>query len=51
MLRRRKADVETELPARTDRNFFVALSAEQQGEYDAHEGVVARWPPWPNAAR
>ncbi|MGO8675946.1 MAG: DEAD/DEAH box helicase [Limisphaerales bacterium] len=42
MLRRRKADVETELPPRTDRNFFVALSAEQQGEYEAHAGVVAR---------
>ena len=42
MLRRRKADVETELPERTDRNFFVKLSAEQQAEYDDHEGVVAR---------
>jgi superfamily II DNA or RNA helicase len=42
MLRRRKADVETELPPRSDRNFFVALSAEQQGEYESHEGVVAR---------
>jgi hypothetical protein len=42
LLRRRKADVETELPERTDRNFFVPLSAEQQGEYDSHEGVVAR---------
>ena len=42
MLRRRKADVETELPERTDRNHFVPLSAEQQGEYDGHEGVVAR---------
>ena len=42
MLRRRKADVETELPERTDRNHFVQLSAEQQGEYDGHEGVVAR---------
>ena len=42
MLRRRKADVETELPARTDRNYFVALSAEQQGEYEGHELVVAR---------
>ena len=42
MLRRRKADVETELPERTDRNFFVSLSAEQQGEYEGHEGVVAR---------
>jgi superfamily II DNA or RNA helicase len=42
MLRRRKADVETELPARTDRNFFVKLSGEQQAEYDEHEAVVAR---------
>jgi hypothetical protein len=42
ILRRRKADVETELPERTDRNYFVPLSAEQQGEYDGHEGVVAR---------
>ena len=42
MLRRRKADVETELPERTDRNHFVSLSAEQQGEYEGHEGVVAR---------
>ena len=42
LLRRRKADVETELPERTDRNYFVPLSAEQQGEYDDHEGVVAR---------
>ena len=38
MLRRRKADVETELPERTDRNFFVPLSAEQQGEYDEPRG-------------
>jgi hypothetical protein len=42
MLRRRKADVETELPGRTDRNFFVALSEEQQGEYESHAGVVTR---------
>jgi hypothetical protein len=42
MLRRRKAEVETELPERTDRNFFVTLSSEQQGEYEGHEGVVAR---------
>jgi hypothetical protein len=42
MLRRRKADVETELPERTDRNHFVSLSAEQQGEYDGHEHVVAQ---------
>jgi hypothetical protein len=30
------------LPERTDRNHFVPLSSEQQGEYDSHEGVVAR---------
>ncbi len=42
MLRRRKAEVETELPERTDRNHFVPLSAEQQGEYEGHEGVVAQ---------
>ena len=42
MLRRRKADVETELPERSDRNYFVPLSAEQQGEYEGHEGIVAR---------
>jgi hypothetical protein len=41
MLRRRKADVETELPERTDRNHFVPLSDEQQGEYESHERVVA----------
>jgi hypothetical protein len=43
MLRRRKADVETELPERTDRNFFVPLSSGQQGEYEGHEMVVARF--------
>lgn len=42
MLRRRKAEVETELADRTDRNHFVPLSPEQQGEYDGHEGNVAR---------
>jgi hypothetical protein len=42
LLRRRKAEVETELPERTDRNHFVPLSAEQQGEYEGHEGVAAR---------
>lgn len=42
MLRRRKAEVETELPERTDRTFFVPLSGEQQAEYDAHDAVVAR---------
>ncbi len=42
MLRRRKADVETELPERTDRNHFVPLSDEQQGAYEYHFGIVAR---------
>lgn len=42
MLRRRKAEVETELPERTDRNFFVPLSGEQQASYDSHEAVVAQ---------
>ncbi|MEW6303975.1 MAG: DEAD/DEAH box helicase [Verrucomicrobiota bacterium] len=42
MLRRRKADVETELPDRTDRNHFVPLSDEQRGAYEDHESVVAK---------
>jgi hypothetical protein len=42
MLRRRKAEVETELPDRTDKNHFVPLSAGQQAEYDNHEAIVAR---------
>jgi hypothetical protein len=42
LIRRRKADVETELPDRTDRNHFVALSEAQQAEYAEHERVVAR---------
>ncbi|MDB6038887.1 MAG: ATP-dependent helicase, partial [Verrucomicrobiales bacterium] len=42
ILRRRKSAVETELPARTDRTFFVPLSPEQKGAYDDHEAQVAR---------
>lgn len=42
MLRRRKAEVETELPDRTDRNHFVRLSTQQQGEYDYHNSIVSR---------
>ncbi len=42
MLRRRKADVETELPERTDRHFFVKLSPAQQDSYASHEAQVAR---------
>ena len=42
LLRRRKSDVETELPARTDRNFFVPLTAQQKVEYENYEAIVAR---------
>jgi hypothetical protein len=42
LLRRRKSDVETELPDRTDRNLFVPLSEKQQDEYDFHKDYVAR---------
>jgi ERCC4-related helicase len=42
MLRRRKADVETELPARLERTHFVALSPEQKNRYDDHDAQVAK---------
>ncbi len=42
LLRRRKADVETELPERTDQRYFVALSPAQADSYTAHEAQVAR---------
>ena len=42
LLRRRKADVETELPDRTDQRYFVALSPAQADSYSAHEAQVAR---------
>jgi hypothetical protein len=42
LLRRRKADVETELPERTDRNHFVPLSGEQKAAYEDHYAVVAK---------
>ncbi len=42
MLRRRKADVETELPVRTDRNHFVPLGETQKQDYDAHEAEVVK---------
>jgi superfamily II DNA/RNA helicase len=42
LLRRRKADVETELPERTDRNHFVPLSDPQKQNYAAHEQQVLR---------
>jgi hypothetical protein len=42
MLRRRKADVETEIPERTDHNHFVPLSDLQRENYGAHEQQVLR---------
>jgi hypothetical protein len=42
LLRRRKADVETELPARLDRNFFVSLNPQQRASYQDHEVEVAK---------
>ncbi|MBV8376777.1 MAG: DEAD/DEAH box helicase family protein [Verrucomicrobia bacterium] len=42
LLRRRKADVETELPGRTDRNFFVPLNQQQRATYLDHEAQVVR---------
>jgi len=42
MLRRRKADVETELPGRTERTHLVPLSGEQKESYGEHEAQVAR---------
>ncbi|MBN1308443.1 MAG: DEAD/DEAH box helicase, partial [Chitinispirillaceae bacterium] len=42
MLRRRKADVETELPARSDHNRFVAMTPSQAGAYEEHSAAVAR---------
>lgn len=42
MLRRRKADVETELPSRTDSNHFVSLSESQQAAYEEHAQQVSR---------
>ncbi len=42
MLRRRKADVEKELPGRTDQTFFVPLSPGQKTAYADHEAQVSR---------
>ncbi len=41
LLRRRKAEVETELPDRTDRNLFVPLTPTMRDEYGAYEKQVA----------
>jgi hypothetical protein len=42
MLRRRKAEVETELPERTDRNHFVPLHDLQRQVYAGHEQQVLK---------
>ncbi|HKX60955.1 MAG TPA: SNF2-related protein [Verrucomicrobiae bacterium] len=42
MIRRRKADVETELPERTDHNHFVPLSDLQKQNYAVHEQQVLK---------
>lgn len=42
MLRRRKADVEKELPDRTDRTVFVGMAPEQRARYAVQEERVAR---------
>lgn len=42
MLRRRKEDVEGELPERSVNNYFVHMSREQKEQYEEHEAVVAR---------
>lgn len=42
MLRRRKAEVETELPPRTDRNLFVSMTEGQWKHYATHEQEVMR---------
>lgn len=42
ILRRRKIDVETELPDRSDRNHFVPLTKAMRQEYSSHEEVVKK---------
>ncbi len=42
LLRRRKSDVETELPERTDSNHFVKLSPAQRDHYEDHQRIVAK---------
>ena len=42
LLRRRKHDVETELPDRTDRNHFVQLTTAMRAEYDEYKNQVSK---------
>lgn len=42
MLRRRKSDVEGELPKRTINNYFVTMESEQHARYEEYQSRVAR---------
>jgi superfamily II DNA or RNA helicase len=42
MLRRRKADVESELPGRTVTNYFVPMATEQRTRYEEYKSQAAR---------
>jgi SNF2-related domain/Helicase conserved C-terminal domain len=42
MLRRRKADVESELPGRTVKNYFVGMADEQKRRYEEFRTMAAR---------
>ena len=42
MMRRRKVEVEDDLPARTVNNYFVPMTKEQQLRYDDYAYLVAR---------
>ncbi len=42
LLRRRKADVETELPNLVERTFLVPMSESQRAAYQTHEATVAK---------
>jgi superfamily II DNA or RNA helicase len=42
MLRRRKSDVEAELPGRTVKTYFVPMVEEQKGRYDDYRSQAAR---------
>jgi len=42
MLRRRKTDIDEDLPERTDKNFFVSLTSEQKRRYSEYEYEAAK---------
>ena len=51
MLRRRKEDVESQLPGRVDKTFFVPMTDAQTSFYDDYERLVGRWRPLPGGGR